>query len=200
MASLDDYKAEFAKFAAEWDAAERVIKQAEQIDGKAIISAINELRYAGRRFVDVLNKITAGGSEAEVKALLQDAIFNCHRARHDAIDASASKIAIDLEIMGRNLGYYAILQVYPNFTAFRNRLSKIQKRIADTRGARQNREAIYTSLESNEFESIAEEFSEFLEMEPIVKSLAIRERLIFWSGIIFGIAGILTTISIAIFD
>lgn len=200
MASLEDYKAAFAAFAVEWDAAEKTVKTAEQVDGDAVISSILELRYAGRRFVDALNKIAAGGSQAEVEALLENAKFDCHRARHDAIDAATSKIALDLDLMGDKLGYDAILKAYPNFIVFSGKLSEIQERIADARGARQNRETIYAALEVDEYEGLVKEFKIIRKAEPIIKSLARKERLFFWSGISVGIIGILAGMVIAYFD
>ncbi len=200
MAVLNEYKVAINAFATEWDAAEKAVKQAELIDAVAVISSILELRYAGRRFVEALNKIAADGSQAEIEALLQDAKFDCHRARHDAIDALTSKIALDLDLMCNKLGYDAILKAYPNFITFSNKLSEIQERIAEARKARQNREAIYTSLEVNEYEDLVKEFKVLRRAEPIMKSLARRERLISWGGLTIGIIGVLAGIVIAYFD
>lgn len=176
------------------------MKLAEQVDGVVVIPSILELRYAGRRFVDALNKIAAGGSQLEIEALLDNAKFDCHRARHDAIDAATAKMALDLGIMGSKLGYDAILKAYPNFFAFSRMLSEIQERIAEARGARQNREAIYKSLEVNEYEGLVKEFKALRRAEPIIKSLARRERLFSWGGLIVAVVSVIIAIVIAYID
>ncbi len=195
MATLDDFKDAIADFANEWNAAERVVKKAELVDGVVIIPSILELRYAGRRFVDALDKIFTGGSQADIEALLRNAKFDCHRARHDAIDAATSKIAVDIEIMGRKLGYDAILKVHPGFIAFRNTLSEIQERIAEARGARQNREVIYASLEVNEYEDLVKEFKILRNAEPMIKSFARKQRLTNFASLGIGVIGIMIALT-----
>jgi hypothetical protein len=82
----------------EWDMAESAVKRSEQVANDAIIPAINELCYAGRRIIDALNASQMPDSERKVAAYLEDARFNCHRARHDAMDAALDIIARDLTI------------------------------------------------------------------------------------------------------
>jgi hypothetical protein len=71
----------------EWNRAEADIKIAEQVANKVINPSIKELRYAGRRIVDGLVKAQRDDTSSEVISLFRDALFDCHRARHDAIDA-----------------------------------------------------------------------------------------------------------------
>lgn len=98
MADWNHYKARFVSICNEWDRAEEDIKVAEQINNKVVIPSVSELRYAGRRIIEALREIEKNGPEEKIIGLLQDAEFDCHRARHDAIDAATSKIAVDLEI------------------------------------------------------------------------------------------------------
>ena len=84
----------FADIQREWNAAEESIKRSEQIALDVSIPAISELRYAGRRLVDAMDIAQNGGNAQKVTAVLEDARFCCHRARHDAVDAALSKIAI----------------------------------------------------------------------------------------------------------
>ncbi|MEQ1888028.1 MAG: hypothetical protein ABL951_02475 [Alphaproteobacteria bacterium] len=203
MSIINDYKEILAEIAREWDKADKDIKFAEQVCQKITISSIFELRYAGRRIIDALNMIAADADLKDVTLLLQEAKFDCHRARHDAIDAATSKIALDIDNMGRKLGYNAILKAYPGFAAFRYLLSGIRKKIAASRGNRQNREAIYASIEEDGFKGLVDEFDKIQEAEKIMKSLAKRERVIFLggiAGIVIGAIGIAVTIFIAIVD
>ena len=114
----EDHLVILAAIQKEWNRAEEDIKTAELVVNKIVLPSIKELRYAGRRVIDALMIITAnphGADEGQIRSLLDDAKFDCHRARHDAIDAATSKIAIDLEIMVSKLGYHAILPAYPDF-------------------------------------------------------------------------------------
>jgi len=78
----------------EWNRAETDIKTAETVVNNIVIPSVKELRYAGRRIIDAIMEMTANPSAydpARVRALLDDAHFDCHRARHDAIDAATAK-------------------------------------------------------------------------------------------------------------
>lgn len=194
MSPIHEFQAILAEIAREWDQADEDIKLAEQVCLKITFSSIFELRYAGRRIIDALNKITADGSQKEILDLLQDAKFDCHRARHDAVDAATSKIAIDIENMGKKLGYRAILKAYPEFSSFRQQLSSVRNKIAESRGDRQNREAIYVALEQGEFKSLVNAFNGIQEAEPIMKDLAISDKKHKWIGYAFGIIGIIIAI------
>jgi hypothetical protein len=111
----DDHLASLKNIRTEWDRAEEDIKLAEQVCNNIIIPSIKELRYGGRRIAEVLYQMESGGSEQDISKLLQDALFDCYRARHDAIDAATSKIAIDLEIKVEKLGFEAILPAFQEF-------------------------------------------------------------------------------------
>lgn len=128
MSSFSTHKEILADIASKWDQAEEAIKLAEQVTHSVTYPAIAELRYAGRRIVDVLNEIANSNEEARIAELLHDAKFDCLRARHDATDAAASKIALDLEIMRKKLGYNAILKTCPDFAAFTNLLVHINEK------------------------------------------------------------------------
>ena len=94
---IDPYKALLSEIVSEWNRAEQEIKRAEQLAGKAVTPAINELRYGGRRVIDALQGIANGDDPQKIQDLLRDACFDCHRARHDAIDASISTIILTLK-------------------------------------------------------------------------------------------------------
>ena len=78
--SVDDGKVEIATFAAAFKHAEKVIKRFERIGGKSLDTAINQLRYASRHYIE--------SQEAEDDAsrikFLQKALSHCRRAEYDA--------------------------------------------------------------------------------------------------------------------
>lgn len=70
---------------ADWNRAEQAIKHAELARSDIVMSAIIELRHAGRRVVEAI----ASESDSERTALLEEARLYCQRATQDALDAEA---------------------------------------------------------------------------------------------------------------
>jgi hypothetical protein len=146
---------------------------------KIVLPSVKELRYAGRRIIDALMEISSNPNnpdQAKITSLLDDARFDCHRARHDAIDAATAKIASDLEIMVSTLGYDAILPAYPQFPSLYQDLVKIRERIRASRGKRTNRESIYSVLEAADFPTLVSSFNAMRVHEPVMVSLAKKAR------------------------
>lgn len=169
---MNDYIEILKSILAEWNKAEEDIKIAEQVANKVVNPSIKELRYAGRRIVEALVKIQNNAPPDQISALLNDALFDCHRARHDAIDAGTSKIAIDLEIMTRRLGHDVILPAYPEFPRLYKSLRSVRAKIAESRKDRDNREAIYSTLESCDFPALVKQYSDLKENEDMMKAMA----------------------------
>lgn len=190
MANWDTYQNQINKVRQEWDRAEPTLKRAEQVCEKIIAPSILELRYAGRRIVEGLNGIAEGLEEKEIQGYFQDAYFNCLRARHDAIDAATSKIAIDLDIAAKQLGYGPITQAFPKFSDLRLKLEDIRGKIVKSRGDREKRDEIYNGISENNFQEIVELYREFQTSEPVMVSLATKQRRATSFGWVFGIAGL----------
>ncbi len=193
MRPVDDFGALLNSVLVEWNRAEEDIKIAEQVANKVVNPSIKELRYAGRRIVEALVKFQNDAPAAEIVALLQDALFDCHRARHDAIDAGTSKIAIDLEIMISKLGYEVILSVHPTFPGLFQDLQKIRARIITSRRDRENRDKIYSVLEAADFPELVKSYTALRGNEHMMVAMARRRRrseLIGILGALFGAIGI----------
>jgi hypothetical protein len=176
MQLTDEQVALLNSIAEEWNQAEEDVKVAEQICNEIVIPAIKELRYAGRRVIDAIAKMHAGAATEEIEVLLREARFDCHRARHDAIDAGTSKIAIDLEIMVEKLGTEVILPVYPGFPALFKQLRDVRAKIRASRKDRNNRPAIYQVIESIDFPRFVDAFNEMRDSEDLMKGMAKRRR------------------------
>lgn len=179
----------------EWDQAERDVKQAEQISDNIIIPAIKELRYAGRRLIDVLAIICGIDSADQNDAsrlidLLRDARFDCHRARHDAIDAATSQMTTDLELALEKLGPEVVLQCFHNFQAFRVALETVRNNIVQSRGDRSNREKVYAAIENVNFPELVRYHKELKESDGMMRSIIIARRKERFRNQIFGYAGI----------
>ncbi|MEO1189252.1 MAG: hypothetical protein AAFW60_09265, partial [Pseudomonadota bacterium] len=98
--------------------------------------------------IDALEKAHDGADRKEVAAYLEDARFCCYRAQHDAVDASFSKITIDLDNMTSKLGMAAVLKAYPEFREFYADFTVARKRIVESRRDRKKRAEIYDDLAS----------------------------------------------------
>ena len=174
-ATKDDIDALLRTLSEEWNKAEVVVKSAEQICGEPIVPSIKELRYAGRRLVDASHGETAKDLDA-VQGLLKDAVFNCHCARHDAIDVATAVIADNLNVAVKKVGYEHILKAYPEFATLRKELSTIRAKIRSSRENRTQRDAIYESIHDVDLPKIAGSYDGFHSAEDIMKSLARGQR------------------------
>lgn len=177
------------------------IKQAEQVCLEVVNPAINELRYAGRRLIDAIGRTSNGAAPKDIEALLTDALFDCHRARHDAVDAATSKIAIDLEVFPDKLGIDVVLQGFPDFGDLFNEVELVRQKIAASRGARERRENIYTVIETVDFPALVASYNRLKGSMQIMRELAKkrrRERVWSWAlgigGIVIGAAGLIASV------
>lgn len=159
MSSLRDVEKEVLAIYTEWKRAEFCIKQSEQLNGAAVWPAIKELRYAGRRLIDGLHYALVEDDLEKSKEYLLDARFDCNRARHDAVDATVSKIAISASAISGDMPAAFILAHFPHFKSFIKDLETIQNKIAKSRGGDASlRERIYEEVEDEELARVISGF------------------------------------------
>lgn len=194
MSDLDDFRNLLDSINNEWNRAEGDIKQAEQVCAKVIEPAINELRYAGRRLIDAISLTGKGTAPRGIESLLTDALFDCHRARHDAVDAATSKITLDLDILQTSLGIDVVLQAFPDFPALVREVDALREKIVASRKIRENRENIYTGIEAVDFPELVSRYNALRSSEPIMLRLAKRRRRERVGALAFGIIGIVGTV------
>lgn len=184
----------------EWDKAEFSLKLAEQVGGQVVFPAIKELRYSGRRLVDLILEFSGACDEEKIKSLLADTLFNCYRARHDAVDAAISTIAAEMSVATTTLGYGPVLSAFPDFGKLTEELTKAQELVAESRGVRTERDKLYTAIESVNLVSLIEQYRRFKACDGIMRGLAKEQRRWPLFGLIVGVFGILVAIAIAYFD
>lgn len=190
MPQWEEYAQLLGAIAAEWDLAESDIKRAEQVCDKVVTPSIKELRYAGRRVVEAIQASAKDAPIAQVQELLSDARFDCHRARHDAIDAATAKIAIDLGIMVEKLGHDVIIGAFPQFADFYGKLYTIRDKIVNSRGNRDDRDTIYSIIEEVDFPELCSWHRRLQASEPLMVRIARKRR---WERVllhVFGWAGV----------
>ncbi len=189
-----DISAELERVCQEWNQAEAATKSAEQVHDKVIRPSVNALRYAGRRLVEGLDAYNRGEVDKAIE-LLRDAHFGCCRARHDALDAATSKIAIELSLALKLLGPEPLTQGFPDYPNLNAELAKIRNLIVVSRKQRDNRDRIYTTIQQDNLNTIIPMYEAFKANENVLVALAKNQRrkLVFaWT-----VAAVTTAIAIA---
>ena len=158
------------KICAEWNRAERAIKISEQVIGEDPFPSIKELRYAGRRIVEAFASLDYG-DDSDALAQLQDAYFDCLRAKHDAMDVAINEIAGRIRLSQEDLGPETVIQAFPEFTQLLRGLNVFESQIADSREARGTRDAVYEEIQTN-FDDTLRLYDEFKASEALMKHLA----------------------------
>lgn len=139
---MGELSKQLAEIAAFWNEVEGRIKATEQLRSETVIPAINELRYAGRMFVDAWSIQQKANPTAEDKKTLSERIIVANQylinADHDAIDGA-------LVFIYRNVKYavkrYRKGQISAHIPDFLAKLDKIDQFEAKIRTSRKNREA-----------------------------------------------------------
>lgn len=188
----DIFNALISEIVSEWNSAEKAIKHAENVDGEVIIPSINELRYAGRRIVDALHAKNTDLEKAVT--LLRDAKFDCHRAKHDAVDAATSKMIGDLSAALEYLTANVVMANFQSFSRFYKNLTTVRQKIAISRENREDREIIYDTILSVDLDGLIQDYNEFTACEPLMVKIADQQRAADTRNKIYGAAGIISLI------
>ena len=126
-----------AVLAAHMNKIEKRLKQAEQLREEVVIPAINELRYAGRRFVDAWALCALKSPTEEQKQEARDHIVIARQylqnADHDCTDAICFFIHGEINRIQRQYGVEEIVKVYPDYTKFARQMSDANDIISGTR-------------------------------------------------------------------
>jgi hypothetical protein len=142
----------------QWDIAERRIKRAEQVRENQVVStAIYELRYAGRKVMDAIrlsinndNWRNDGETYNRIRSYIDDAIEDCVKAKHDAIDSMMDFITNWLYRQEDRLGFSAIHKFFPDYMSITATIANIQDLIEESRGDRtRRRDGLYDEIENS---------------------------------------------------
>ena len=157
----------------EWNSAEEALKIAENVQGKVVAPSINELRYAGRKVIEALS---FDDDDEQARRLLDDAIFDCMRARHDAIDAIIAFISNKISAYTNELGVHIVLQCYPDTPKLIEEIGYIQDQIEVSRKNRLDRNAVYSTLQSADIPKIIRMWKGFQNNENLCESLPKKKK------------------------
>jgi hypothetical protein len=193
----------------EWNIAERRIKRAEQTrHNEVVISAIFELRYAGRKLIDALqlslteDAVNDEAVKARISAFLSDATEDCVKAKHDAIDSMLDFVTRWFREAEDAIGLGAVQRFFPNYVAITAQISDAQDKISESRGNRTTlRDSIYDELERDYFDEIVRLYRTMLHSHERVVALVKRDerrdrwqRYLAVGGFAVGILGILAAV------
>ena len=144
----------------QWNIAERRIKKAEQVcENEVIVSAVFELRYAGRKIVDaqllLLDKDWKNDQDEydNICRFLADAIEDCVKAKHDAIDAMLDFVTIWFKENEKRIGLHRLMEIFPNYIDVTAQISAVQAKIARSREDRVSaRDGLYDEIEIQDYD------------------------------------------------
>jgi len=126
-----------------------------------VASAIFELRYAGRKVADVIDLMLKSDwrSDQEVrekiKRYIADAIEDCIKAKHDAIDSMVVFVTTWFYELEERIGVRRLQEIFPEYLDVTARIASIQEDIAASREERHEaRDSVYDRIEATGYDDV----------------------------------------------
>jgi hypothetical protein len=188
-----------------WRTTEFWIKRAEQVSKKAVIPAINELRYASRQLFNAVRLLEkeeiSDGDKSAIKRriiITEQYLLNADHDVCDSLIGFYDEIIIGLD---RDYGTANIAVLFPEYPLLKKHISNSLELIAESRGDYDKRGANYKTIRENHFPHILESYNRLTDAEvaarqqktEMERQLTIaRSKIKFleWFGIISGICSI----------
>lgn len=174
-----------------WNSIEQRAKEVEHFRGEAIVACINEMRYAGRRIVDVLAYQTNGSRDpdfdvAENLAIAKNYLIN---ADHDLTDAviffAHRRVLRVVEEYGRP----KVCQHCADFDALYPAIQEAQEIVKGSRADRHKRRAEYERLASDYVPKIMDLHRRLSEIEALrVQDDAALSQMGWWVRVTAGLS------------
>lgn len=158
--------------------------------------SVFELRYAGRKIVEFFALKNNPDPTQDPEAKLQDAICDCHRARHDATDHATTEIVLRLDAARKQFGHEAMREIFPEYSALRAELSRIRMKISDSRKDRIKRVRFYSEIEKENLPKAMKLYERFLEVEIELKENFVKRILQNWGATFGWILAIIISIAL----
>lgn len=169
---------------AQWNIAERRVKKAEFVQGGEVVSsAIFELRYAGRKLIDshllILQKDWKNDPKVyeDICRFLADAIEDCVKAKHDAIDAMVDFITIWFHELEQRVGLEKLVELFPEYLDVTAKIVQIQDKISQSREDRiASRDGVYDEIEETDYKSLLQLYDKMRVSRDRVGAIIDRKR------------------------
>jgi hypothetical protein len=173
----------------QWGHAEEVLKMVERVKNEAFYPSIKELRYAARRVVDAHNEAARPKPDHEsIKVHLIEAIENCRKARHDAVDSAINFIHDELDKLVRLAGLDTVHQAFPSYGALQVRLRDVSELIVQSRKARTALDDKYEEVKREHLTEIVAWYGEMQTAIPVIGAIQRRRKNDFWvSAFVIGV-------------
>jgi len=194
----------------QWNIAERRIKKAEQVcENEVIVSAVFELRYAGRKIVDaqllLLDKDWKNDQDEydNICRFLADAIEDCVKAKHGAIDAMLDFVTIWFKENEKRIGLHRLMEIFPNYIDVTAQISAVQAKIARSREDRVSaRDGLYDEIEIQDYDMMLLLYDKMSISKDRIQRIASRaewmERILAWGTGIITIGTVILVIDILV--
>lgn len=174
------------------------LKSTENIREEVVIPGINELRYAGRRFVDAWALSANGWIPEEDRSAFEDHLIVGHQylvnADHDITDAVCYFVHGEIKWFMKRFGMDEIQKVSPDFIQFAMRMNAANQVVTGSREDRSKRTAAYDKLEKEYIPDLLERYELLKFAVPLALSRARRRRLVDVFLIAFGVTGTIITL------
>lgn len=128
-----------------FDSAEKALKRFERIGTKTLLSAINQLRYSAKHYLESEH----AQSELDAKECLKQAVCHCKRAEYDAVDASVAMVCKSIIGFDRTYAISSILKIVPNYAEAYAQASKSMVVLRDAGSVRDYDELFAAAGEKN---------------------------------------------------
>lgn len=198
-----EFSAHIQEYSRQWFRAEEAIKAFERLEAKVLMASVQELRYAGRRFaqiIDICHKKSGVFSSADLQELeihLIEAIQNCIKARHDALDAAVHFIHKRIATLIGAVGIFEVRAHFPNFNLLEEEIKAIDRKIIEARADRSKLDGNYDAILLEHRDKLIGfykelESSEFVIRKSLLAQKKINHRNLLISsgvGFILGIIG-----------
>jgi hypothetical protein len=200
-----EFSTRIQEYSRQWFRAEEAIKAFERLEAKVLMASVQELRYAGRRFaqiLDVCHKKSGVFSPADLQELeihLIEAIQNCIKARHDALDAAVHFIHKRITTLISAVGIFEVRAHFPNFNLLEDEIKAIDRKIIEARADRSKLDGNYDAILLEHRDKLIRfykelESSEFAIRKSLLAQKSINRRNLFVSSGLGFILGIIASV------
>lgn len=173
-------KREFEELLTYWRDIERWIKIAEQVNKRAVIPAINELRYAARQLfygITLFRKHKlSDGEKSSINKRIIIADQYLMNADHDVIDAIVGFYSKTIEVIDNEVGMSQVSTHFPKYPAFREMVFNAEQEISATRHDAAERKKAYRALREGALQELISDYKTLREAE--VQARFARETLL----------------------
>lgn len=173
-------KQEFEELLTYWRDIERWIKIAEQVNKRAVIPAINELRYAARQLyygIMLFRKHKlSDGEKSSINKRIIIADQYLMNADHDVIDAIVGFYSKTIEVIDNEVGMSQVSTHFPKYHAFREMVFSAEQQISATRHDAAERKKAYRAIREGDLKELISDYKALREAE--VQARFARETLL----------------------